>query len=181
MISRTAKKSSGAWSEQRLVKECLCGSEEAWALLVEKYKALIYFVPVKYGLLQQEAAEVFQATCVGLLQRLPELRGPQALPTWLTLVAHHQCYRWKMQQNRFVSRDAEPDLRLLETAAIADTLVQQTQEEQMVREALAGLTRPPRPYAKVAADLGLELGSVGFTRQKCLERLRRCLRELGFR
>jgi DNA-directed RNA polymerase specialized sigma24 family protein len=181
MISRTAKKSSGACSEQRLVKERLSGSEEAWAWLAEKYKALIYSVPVKYGLPGQEAAGVFQATCVGLRQRLPEFRGPQALATRLTLVPYHQCYRWKMQQNRLVSRDAEPNLRLPETAAIADTLVQQTQEEPMVREVLARLTRPPRPYAKAAEDSGLELGSVGFTRQKCLERLRRCLREWGFR
>jgi RNA polymerase sigma factor (sigma-70 family) len=190
----TTKKSSGAWSDARLVKECLSGSEEAWALLVEKYKALIYSVPVKFGLPQQEAAEVFQATCVELLQRLPELRKPQALPKWLSLVAHHQCYRWKLQQQRLVSRDAEPDLPVPETPAIADTLVQQTQEEQILREALAGLTpqcrrlmhmlffeAPPRPYAEVAAALGLELGSIGFTRQKCLQRLRRRLAELGFR
>lgn len=176
------------------MKECLSGSEEAWTLLVEKYKALIYSVPVKFGLPQQEAAEVFQATCVELLQRLPELRKPQALPKWLTLVAHHQCYRWKLQQQRLVSRDAEPDLPVPETPAIADTLLQQTQEEQMLREALAGLTpqcrrlmrmlffeAPPRPYVEVAAALGLELGSIGFTRQKCLQRLRRWLADLGFR
>src|SRR6201998_4745946 len=194
MVPMTTKKSSGAWSDARLVKECLSGSEEAWALLVEKYKALIYSVPVKFGLPQQEAAEVFQATCVELLQRLPELRKPQALPKWRSLVAHHQCYRWKLQQQRLVSRDAEPDLPVPETLAIADTLVQQTQEEQILREALAGLTpqcrrlmhmlffeAPPRPYAEVAAALGLELGSIGFTRQKCLQRLRRRLAELGFR
>src|SRR5260370_6369340 len=38
---------------------------------------------------------------------------------------------------------------------------------------------PPRPYAQVAAELGLALGSIGFTRQKCIERLRRNLGQLG--
>src|ERR1700739_3306385 len=108
MVPMTTKKSSGAWSDARLVKECLSGSEEAWALLVEKYKALIYSVPVKFGLPQQEAAEVFQATCVELLQRLPELRKPQALPKWLALVAHHQCYRWKLHQRGGGDRGAAP-------------------------------------------------------------------------
>jgi RNA polymerase sigma factor (sigma-70 family) len=193
-IPITARKSSGAWSDTRLTKECLSGSEEAWSILIEKYKALIYSVPVKYGLPQHEAAEVFQATCVELLHRLPELRKPRALPKWLTLVAHHQCYRWKLLQRRLVSRDAEPGLPVPETPAIAENLLQQTQEEQMLREALAGLTpqcrrliemlffeTPPRPYAEVAADLGLEPGSIGFTRQKCLQRVRRRLGELGFR
>jgi len=39
-----------------------------------------------------------------------------------------------------VSRDAEPDMPDPETPAIAETLVQQTQEEQMLREAVGSLT-----------------------------------------
>src|SRR4029077_7542161 len=141
-----------------------------------------------------EAADVFQATCTELLSRLPELREPRALPKWLMQVAHHQCFRWKRQQQRLVSRDAEPNLPVPETPAIAESLVQQTQEEQMLREATAALTpqcrrlvellffeTPARPYAEVAAELGLSVGSIGFTRQKCIARLRRHLDQLGFR
>jgi RNA polymerase sigma factor (sigma-70 family) len=193
VITRTSKKSPGAWDDARLVKECVSGNEEAWSSLIEKYKALIYSIPVKYGLPPHEAADVFQSTCMELLTRLPQLREPRALPKWLMQVAHHQCYRWKRQQQRVVSRDADPDLPVPETPAIAESLVQQTQEEQMLREAMAFLTPqcrrlvellffevPPRPYTDVAADLGLAVGSIGFTRQKCIERLRRHLDELGF-
>jgi len=193
-IAKVEKAPRNAWDDTRLVKECLAGNEEAWSLLIDKYKALIYSIPVKYGLPQHEAADVFQSTCMELLTRLPELREPKALPKWLMQVAHHQCYRLKRQQQRLVSRDAEPDLPDPETPAIADTLVQQTQEEQMLREAMRSLTpqchrlvellffeTPPRPYTEVAAELGLALGSIGFTRQKCIERLRRNLDELGFR
>src|SRR5271168_553696 len=192
-LTRAVKKPPEGWSDARLVKECLAGSEEAWSLLIEKYKSLIYSIPVKYGLPAQEAADVFQATCMELLARLPELREPRALPKWLMQVAHHQCYRWKQQQGRFISRDSE-DLPVPETPAIADTLVQQTQEEQMLREALTALSpqcrrmmemlffeTPARPYAGVAAELGLAPGSIGFIRQKCIQRLRRHLDDLGFR
>jgi RNA polymerase sigma factor (sigma-70 family) len=192
VISKKAKKQPGLWSDTRLVKECLAGSEEAWSLLIDKYKALIYSIPVKYGLPAHEAADVFQATCMELLARLPDLREPRALPKWLMQVAYHQCHRWKQQQQRVVSRDSE-DLPVPETPAIAESLVQQTQEEQMLREAMAALTpqcrrlvellffeTPARPYAEIAAELGLALGSIGFTRQKCIERLRRHLDELGF-
>ena len=193
VVTKPSRKTR-AWDDTRLVKECLAGNDEAWSRLIEKYKALIYSVPVKYGLPRQEAAEVFQATCVELLQRLPELRKARALPKWLALVAHHQCYRWKLQQQRLVSRDSESGLPEPQTPAIADNVLQQTEEEQMLREALAALTpqchrlmemlffeTPPRPYAEVSASLGLETGSIGFTRQKCLLRLRRRLHELGFR
>lgn len=193
VAAKNPKKPPVSRDDTRLVKQCLSGSEEAWSALIEKYKALIYSIPVKYGLPAHEAAEVFQATCVELLTRLPELREPKALPKWLMQVAHHQCYRWKQQQQRVVSRDADSDLPEPAVPAIADSLVQQTQEEQLLREAIASLTpqckrlvellfleTPPRPYAEVAAELGLALGSIGFTRQKCIERLQRRLDELGF-
>ena len=188
-----AKKPPAAWNDTRLVKACLSGDEEAWSLLIDKYKALIYSIPVKYGLSRQEAADVFQATCTELLVRLPELREPRALPKWLMQVAHHESYRRKRQSQRTVSRDAETDLPEPATPAIAESLFQQTQEEQMLREAMAMLTpqcrrlvellffeTPSRPYTEVAAELGLAVGSIGFTRQKCLERLRVRLDELGF-
>src|SRR5712671_7907184 len=133
VITRAAAKPSAAWSDTRLVKECLSGDEEAWSLLIEKYKALIHSIPVKYGLSRQEAADVFQATCMELLVRLPELREPRALPKWLMQVAHHESYRWKRQSQRTVSRDdEETDLPEPATPAIAASLVQQTQEEQML-------------------------------------------------
>jgi RNA polymerase sigma factor (sigma-70 family) len=189
----SGKPATPKWNDTRLVKECLHGNEEAWSLLIDKYKALIYSIPVKYGLPSQEAADVFQATCAELLLRLPELREPRALPKWLMQVAHHECYRWKRQQQRMVSRDADPDLPEPETPPIAESVIQQTQEEQMLREAMSSLTpqcrrlvellffeTPARSYADVAKELGLAVGSIGFTRQKCMDRLRRQLDALGF-
>lgn len=193
VTTKAEKKRPSAWNDTRLVKECLAGKDEAWSLLIDKYKALIYSIPVKYGLPPQEAADVFQATCTELLVRLPELREPRALPKWLMQVAHHESYRWKRQGQRVVSRDGSQELPEPEIPPIAENLVQQTQEEQMLREAMAALTpqcrrlvellfyeTPARPYTEVAKELGLAVGSIGFTRQRCIERLRRQLEELGF-
>jgi len=191
-MDTATKMPAAVWNDTRLVRECLSGNEQAWSLLIEKYKALIYSIPVKYGLPPQEAADVFQATCMELLTRLPQLREPGALPKWLMQVAYHQCYRWKRQSQRMVSRDTQPELPEAETPAVAEALVQQTQEEQMLREAMAVLApkcrrliellffeTPSRPYREVASELGLAVGSIGFTRQKCIDRLRRRLSELG--
>ena len=188
-----AGKAAPAWNDTRLVKECLRGNEQAWSLLIDKYKALIYSIPVKYGLPPHDAADVFQATCTELLVRLPQLRDARALPKWLMQVAHHESYRWKRQQRRVVSRDSEADLPEPETPPIAESVIQQTQEEQMLREAMTLLSTqcrrlvellffetPARPYADIARDLGLAVGSIGFTRQKCIDRLRRHLDTLGF-
>jgi len=182
-----------AVSDATLVKRCLSGQEEAWSQLIDKYKALIYSIPVKYGLPPQEAADVFQGTCMELLTHLKDLREPRALPKWLIQVAHHKCYHWKRHQQRLISRDGETELPEPEIPAVAEILVRQTQEEQMLRDAMASLAprcrklvqmlffeTPSRPYAEVASELNLAVGSIGLTRQKCIESLRKHLDELGF-
>ena len=187
------RKPLNTWDDVRLVKACLSGREEAWSCLIEKYKALIYSIPIKYGFSKDDASDVFQATCLELLVRLPDLRKPRALAKWLMQVTHHECYRWKRSQQRMISRDADPGLPEPEIPAIAESLVQQTQQEQMLREAMSLLTpqcrrlvellfleTPARPYAEVARELGLARGSIGFTREKCIERLRRQLSKRGF-
>src|SRR5258708_33217194 len=160
------KKQAVAWTDTRLVRECLSGSEQAWSLLIEKYHALSHPIPVKFGLPPHEAADVFQPTCMELLTRLPQLREPDALPKWLMQVAHHQCYRWKRQSQRMVSRDTQPDLPEAETPAIAETMAPLAEQEQILREAMAVLSpksrrlivlffyeTPSRPYCGVAGEL----------------------------
>jgi RNA polymerase sigma factor (sigma-70 family) len=188
-----SRKAPAQWTDTRLVKECLAGNEEAWAALIDKYKALIYSIPVKFQMPPQEAADVFQAVCMELLSRLPELREPKALPAWLIQVTHHQCFRWKRQQQRVVSSDSETGILEPEIPPVAESLIRQTQEEQILREAISELAPqcqklvaalffefPARPYAEIAAELGLAVGSIGFTRQKCIERLRKSLKKMGF-
>src|SRR5260370_38768341 len=92
-------------------------------------------------------------------------------------VANHESHRWKRQSQRTVSRDdAETDLPEPATPAIAETLVQQTQEEQMLREAMAVLTpqcrrlvellffeTPSPPYTEGQAESGPAVGSISIT------------------
>jgi len=187
------KLAARAIPDATLVKQCLSGREEAWSQLIDKYKALIYSIPVKYGLPPQEAADVFQSTCMELLMRLRELRDPRALPKWLIQVAHHKCYHWKKQQQRLVSRDGEEEFPEPEVPPVAEEFIKQAQEEQMLREAMANLAprcrrlvemlffeSPSRPYTEVASELNLAVGSIGLTRQKCIESLRKQLDDLGF-
>ena len=194
VLTQSRKKPPRECTDTRLVKACLAGNEGAWSTLIDRYKALIYSIPIKYRMPPQESADVFQAVCVELLARLPDLREPKALPAWLIQVTHHQCYRWKRHQQRVVSSDSDTGMPEPEIPAVAESLIRQTQEEQILREAIAKLAPqcqklvaalffefPARPYAEIAAELGLAVGSIGFTRQKCIERLRKSLQKMGFR
>src|SRR2546428_7061350 len=179
----------------RLVQECLKGNDTGWHLLVDKYKNLIYSIPLKYGLSQEDAADIFQAVCLELLSELPRLREPQALPAWLLRVTYHKCYHWKRDQQRYFAADSreakdEPEG---DPRELPQEVVSQLEREQALREALAGLSprcrqlvemlffeSPARPYREVATTLGIATGSVGFIRGRCLGRLKKRLEEAGF-
>ncbi|MFQ5789142.1 MAG: RNA polymerase sigma factor [Acidobacteriota bacterium] len=183
-----------SWSDAQLVGACLEGSEEAWSVIVGRYKNLIFSIPVKYGL-SADAADVFQAVCLDLLSELPRLREPRALPGWLIKVTSHKCFHWKKREARYVnSEPAQSELgRLKEPDPAIDDLLGQVEREQAVRDALTempGRCReliqmlffefPPQPYVKVAKRLGIARGSIGFIRRRCLDRLRRSLESKGF-
>ena len=180
-----------SWSDERLVRECLDGNQEAWSAIIEKYKRLIYSIPVKWNLSSEDANDVFQSVCVDLYSELSRLREPRALPKWLIQTALHKCARLKQQQSRFVDQEIPDELTPL--AAGADTLIEEVEREQMLREAIAGVPArcaemvrmlffesPARPYGEIAKKLGLAVGSIGFIRGRCLEKVRKRLEALGF-
>ena len=176
-----------------LVQGCLQGDQRAWEALIDKYKRLIYSVPLRYGATQEDAADVFQAVCIEVFHSLGQLKNVESLRSWLITVAVRQSYRWKKKQSHHVELDAmEPDIAE-EIATVPETMAQ-VEQEQIVREVVSKLPprcaelvrmlffeQPPLPYAEAARRLGLATGSIGFIRGRCLERLRKLLLESGFR
>jgi RNA polymerase sigma factor (sigma-70 family) len=183
---------STAAEDEKLVQECLAGDERAWTTLVDKYKRLIYSVPVKYGFSPDEAGDIFQNVCIDLFTNLAKLRKIESLRSWLITVATHKCFHWKKHQKQDVELDAM-EQEIAEEIAAAPQVMQEVQEEQAVRDAIERLTprcaqlvkllfyeQPPVPYNEVAQKLGLATGSIGFIRGRCLNRLQKILAELGF-
>jgi RNA polymerase sigma factor (sigma-70 family) len=182
-----------AWTNTRLVKECIAGNEEAWCALIDKYKNLIFSIPIKYGLSPEDSTDIFQAVCLELLTELPNLRQAEALPKWIMQVTAHKCFHGNRQRQRTESVDPG-DTRLdKSTPAGAETILREAEEELNLQQALAELPPrcrqlvhllfyedPPREYRQVAEELGLAIGSIGFIRQRCLKRLRQRLTEAGF-
>jgi RNA polymerase sigma factor (sigma-70 family) len=182
-----------ARTDTRLVRECLSGNEEAWSALIDKYKNLIYSIPVKYGFPSDEAADIFQAVCLELLSELPKLRKPAALPKWIMQVTLHKCFHGKRQRQRTDQLDDSHESRVEAVPPEAEKVLREAQEEHHLRQAMGDLSprcrelvhmlffeEPAREYREIARSLGIAVGSVGFIRQRCLEKLRRNLAALGF-
>lgn len=182
-----------AAEDEKLVQDCLNGDEKAWNRLIDKYKRLIYSVPVKYGLSPDDAADVFQNVCVDLFTNLAKLRKIESIRSWLITVATHKCFHHKKHQRQDVELDAMEQEMAEELAPAAPQVMQEVQEEQAVRDAIQRLSprcadlvkmlffeQPPLPYTEVAQRLGLATGSIGFIRGRCLNRLQKILAEIGF-
>jgi RNA polymerase sigma factor (sigma-70 family) len=177
--------------DEVLVRECLLGSQKAWTDLVDKYKNLIFSIPIKYGLSPEDTADIFQAVCVTLFRELSEVREPRALAAWLIRSTARKCSRLRREQQVFVPEQV--DESFASTEEPPDALIQEVQREQMLRESIAEMpgecarlihllffTTPHLSYDQVAQALGFAKGSIGATRMRCLEKLRLSLEKKGF-
>jgi RNA polymerase sigma factor (sigma-70 family) len=184
---------SQEWSNSRLVEECVRGNEQAWSVLVDRYKNLLYAIPLRYGAPRQDAADIFQAVCLDLFHELPRIRDAEALQGWLIRVTTHKCYHWKRRQEPRGEDWEERNSELPSGAELPPDVLMELERQQLVRDAIAQLPercremigllffqQPPLPYSAVAQKLQLATGSIGFIRGRCLKRLKQILEEKGF-
>ena len=183
------------WPDDRLVAECLKGDQQAWSALIEKYKNLIFSIPIKLGL-YDDAADIFQSVCLDLLKDMPQLREPRALPKWLMQTCYHKCLQTRRRAEKTVPLAEEVAGAPAEggsPSTLPDDLLVQLENEQTVRDAISILSprcermvrmlffeTPPRPYEEIAKELGVATGSIGFIRGRCLEKLKQHLQNKGF-
>jgi RNA polymerase sigma factor (sigma-70 family) len=180
-------------TDEELLAACVRGEAAAWDALLDRYAALIYSIALKYGFAEQDAADVFQSVCVTLLEKLNTVRAPRGLAAWIMTTTSRQCLalarRKRREQGRSsqTSRElpiADPD-RLPE-----DTLLALERERQVrlamsqlpttCRKVLEALFSESATYERIAAELGIPSNSLGPTRTRCLEKLRRLLISAGF-
>jgi RNA polymerase sigma factor (sigma-70 family) len=182
-------------TDLELVEDCLNGDSAAWEALVFRYQRLIYSIPVKLGFTQDDAADVFQSICLKLVEKLETLRDHNRLGSWLITATTRECWRKAALSRReapglLPSRDA-PDEDLAQVPAEyllpveAQVILEQ---QQLIREAVLQLPERCRrlitmlfyekdelSYAAIARLMKMPVASVGPTRARCLEKLRKFL------
>src|SRR5579859_7790080 len=72
--ARVPSRADATLSDDEFVAGCLRGEQAAWDGLVDRYAALIYSIPLKYGFAEADAADVFQSVCLILLEKLESVR-----------------------------------------------------------------------------------------------------------
>ena len=170
-----------------LVTRARNGDKQAWDTLVERYVPLIWSVCRRHRLGGADADDVGQSVWLRLVDQLDKIRDPAALPGWLATTTRRECGRVlrtargpratgyplaaeNMPDEQGVT--AEQELLVAEThTALREAFRQLPPRCQQLITLLT--EDPSMPYAEISARLGIPVGSIGPTRRRCLDKLRR--------
>jgi RNA polymerase sigma factor (sigma-70 family) len=173
----------------RLVESAAAGDQNGWDALVREFGGLIHSIARAHRLRDAHAADVAQVTWLRLLEHLVDLREPSRVGAWLATTARRECLS--------VLRDSKRHLPL-EDGVLERESPEAPGEELLVaerdralwhsfaclrsadQELLRLLAADPCPtYEEISAALDMPIGSIGPTRARALERLRRQLDSEG--
>ena len=163
------------------------GDKQAWDALVERYAPLIWSICRRHRLGQADADDVGQSVWLRLLDQLDRVREPAALPGWLSTTTRRECLRvlsaaqgphatiYALDVESLPDQQAgTADQELLAAERHAALRAAFTQLPPNGQQLLALLTAdPPTPYADISAQLGIPVGSIGPTRSRYLDKIRR--------
>ena len=182
-------------SDLQLIVACRRGDQLAWERLIRRYQRLIYAIPLRAGLDEDHAGEIFQDVFTTLFQKLNDIEQPDKLQAWLVTTTRrktlHAISKALVHQQSDVNTD---DVHLASSirddAPLPDEQLLILEEQHRIRTALASLDQrcrtllemlfyaaEPPSYADVAAALGIPEGSIGPTRARCLAKMLRLLKK----
>jgi RNA polymerase sigma factor (sigma-70 family) len=170
-----------------LVLRARKGDSDAWDALVERFAPLIWSICRRYRLEHADANDVGQYVWLRLVDQLEAVHDPAALAGWLATTTRRECFRVLRMARRQQALG-----HLLDVATIPDQQTGLAEHELLLAERhaavrgafnrLPALCRqliamliedPPVPYTEISARLGIPVGSIGPTRQRCIDKLRR--------
>jgi RNA polymerase sigma factor (sigma-70 family) len=185
-----------AESEDRaIVAACLNGDASAWEALILRYQRLIYSISLKTRLSQDDAADIFQSVCLKLYEKLASLRDHEKLSSWIITTTTRECWRLSNRHRKEMPggelSPEEADDKLQQLVADSPLIEEQKiilEQQQAVRQAVAALPerckdlvtmlfykKDDLSYTEIARQMDMPVASIGPTRARCLEKLRKLL------
>jgi RNA polymerase sigma factor (sigma-70 family) len=170
-----------------LVTRAKDGDQQAWDELIERHAPLIWSICHRYQLRAADAEDVAQTVWLRLVDQLDKVRDPAAIAGWLATTTRRECCAALRAAPRRQATWRELDAETIpdKQACTAEQELLAVERNTALREALAQLTPrdqqliailavdPPVPYTEISARLGIPVGSIGPTRGRCLDKLRR--------
>lgn len=165
-----------------LVQRAAAGEQAAWDRIVERYAPLVWSVCRRHRLSETDAEDVGATVWLRLVERLGTLREPAALPGWIASTTRNECLSCLRSRKRQVPTE---DVEVADASPPSDEWLLTQERHVALREAFRELPErckrlvsllfddPPMSYTQIAATVGIPIGSIGPSRSRCLNLLRR--------
>lgn len=174
----------------RLVERAAAGDERAWHGLIDELGGLVWAVARAHRLSDADAADVAQTTWLRLVEHLDRLDDPACVGAWLATTARRECLGVLRRSARLVPHGDELPEEVDDAPAPGAALLARERDAALWaafarlggrdRALLRMLVADPAPsYEEIGAALGMPIGSIGPTRARALEALRRAVERLG--
>jgi RNA polymerase sigma factor (sigma-70 family) len=181
--------------DSEIIAACLQGDASAWEFLILRYQRLIYSIPLKARLSPDDAADVFQAVCLKLYEKLASLRDHEKLSSWIITTTTRESWRLSNRQRKEVQADElgedEADEKMKQLASGTPLIDEERialEQQQAVRQAVTALPerckelvtmlfykKEELSYSEIARQMDMPVASIGPTRARCLEKLKKLL------
>ena len=180
-------------SDAGLVKRCRKGEQSAWDELVGRYQRLIFAIPRRAGLSEEQAADVFQEVFLTLFEKIDAIEQPEKIRSWMVTTAKFKTWGIVRGEKGFYSPLTEEEMDaemagIEDHAPLADEMLIELEEQHLIRSALQKLEEkcreilsmiylrePAASYLEVAAAVGVGESSISPMRSRCLKKLEKIL------
>lgn len=163
------------------------GDQRAWELIVERYSGLVWAVARGYRLDSADAADVFQATWLRLVEHLGDIRDGSRLGAWLCTTARNEALSLIRRRRDLPASDTGLLEGVAQDGSGLDERLLRNEERAALWHAFGLLSQncqrllriifadPPPSYAEASVALDIPVGSIGPTRARCLASLQSLL------
>ena len=180
-------------SDAELIRACRAGDETAWDKLVERYQRLIFAIPRRAGLGDEQAADIFQEVFLTLFEKLDDIEQPDKIRSWMVTTAKYKTWAAVRGGKGFYSPETEEEMEqelasVRDNSPLADDMLVTLEEQHLVRAGLQQLDERCRQilsmlymqdraasYADVAAAIAVGETSISPLRSRCLKKLEKIL------
>lgn len=175
-----------------LVLRARQGDSRSYEELVERHQRQVWAAVRGFRLSDADAHDAVQMTWLRLVENLDRITEPSRLGAWLTTTAKRECLRLIRRRNREIGtpdeffdavvdeRDPGPEQQVTQEAMAAvlwDLVGELPTRAQDLLKAVTSADRPA--YADISRETGMAVGSIGPTRGRYLNRLRKLIEDSG--
>ncbi|WP_410004293.1 RNA polymerase sigma factor [Aequorivita nionensis] len=128
--------------EASIINQIIGGDTQAFSVLVDVYKDLVFTLAIRMLKNREEAEEVSQDTFIKIYKALPKFKGESKLSTWIYKVAYNTCLDQIKKNNRrydevAIDSFSENQIKTLDNALDA---LEEKEQQQTIQDCLQQLT-----------------------------------------